>query len=317
MTVPAETFTTFAQVGLREDLKDVIYNIAPFECPFQSMVAQVEATGVNHEWQTDSLASAANNAAVQGDDAPATAVAATTRLGNRTQISTKDARVSGTGRAVDAAGRADELDYQMLKRARELRRDQEVALLSNKAKVTGNATLASELAGVPSWLKTNTSKGGGSGADPSAADGTATRTDGDQRVFTENLLKDVLVSIFDEGGVPDTLMVGAFNRQAASAFTGGSTSMQKAEDKTLHATVDVYASDFGSLKIVPNRFQRARDALVLQSDMWAVAFLPGRNMASWDIAKTGDSDARQILSEYTLESRQEKASGIVADLTTS
>lgn len=315
MAVPTNTFTTFSQVGLREDLADVIYNIAPFECPFQSMVAQVEATGVNHEWQTDSLATAANNKALQGDNAPANSIAATTRLGNRTQISTKDARVSGTGRAVDAAGRADELDYQMLKRARELRRDQEVALLSNKAKVTGNATLASELAGVPSWLKTNTSAGT-SGVDPTAADGTSTRTDGTQRAFTEALLKGVLVKIFDAGGIPDCLMVGAFNRQVASGFTGGSTSMQKAEDKTLHATVDVYASDFGSLKIVPNRFQRGRDALVLQSDMWAVAFLPGRNMASWDIAKTGDSDARQILSEYTLESRQEAASGIVADLTT-
>jgi hypothetical protein len=85
----------------------------------------------------------------------------------------------------------------------------------------------------------------------------------------------------------------------------------------LHATFDVYQSDFGDLRIIPNRFQRARDGLVLDMDMWAVAFLPGRNMARFPLAKTGDTDREQILSEYTLVARQEASSGIVADLTTS
>ena len=130
-------------------------------------------------------------------------------------------------------------------------------------------------------------------------------------------MKSVLVDIFNEGGFPNTLMLGPFNRQKASTFTAGNTSMQKAEDSVLHASFDVYESDFGQLRIVPNRFQRARDGLVLEMDKWEVAFMPGRNMVSFDIAKTGDSDARQILSEYTLCAKQEKANGIVADLTTS
>ena len=314
MAQPTNTFATNDMTGIREDLSDVIYNIAPIETPFLSTVAHTEATQTNHEWQTDDLTAAANNAAVEGDDAPQTAGTATTRLGNLTQISTKDARVTGTGRSVDAAGRADELDYQLLKRGRELRRDMETALLANKAKVTGNDTLARELAGIGSWIKTNEST---AGTAPATADGTATRTNGTQRAFTEDLLKDVLKQCFDEGGMPDTLMVGSFNRQAVSGFTGGSTSQQKAEDKVLHATFDVYESDFGQIRIVPNRFQRAREGLVLEMEKWAVPFLTGRNMVSFDIAKTGDSDARQILSEYTLEARNEKASGIVADLTTS
>jgi len=308
------TFATNDMVGIREDLADVIYDISPFDVPYLSSVPHVEATNVTHEWQSDSLASAANNAAIEGADAPQNSASATTRLNNKTQISTKDARVTGTGRSVDTAGRSDELDYQILKRGRELKRDMETALLSNKAKVTGNDTLARELAGIVSWIKTNESA---SGTAPATADGAATRTDGTQRAFTEDMLKAVLKDCFDEGGTPDVLMVGPFNRQQVSGFTGGSTSMQKAEDMTLHATFNVYGSDFGELRVIPNRFQRARDALVLQMDMWAVAFLPGRNMITFDIAKTGDSDARQVLSEYTLESRNEKASGIVADLTTS
>lgn len=313
MTQPTNTYATNDMTGIREDLVDVIYNISPVETPFLSMVPHTTASNTKHEWQTDSLASASNNAAIEGDDAPQNAGSSTTRLDNQTQISTKDATVSGTARAVNTAGRADELDYQMLKRGRELRRDMETVLLSNKAKVTGNDTTARELAGVPSWIATNTDA---VGADPTG-DGSDTATNGTQRAFLESQLKSVLVNVFTNGGMPNTLMVGPFNRQAASGFTGNSTSMQKAEDKVLHATFDVYESDFGSLRIVPNRFQRARDALVLQADMWAIPFLPGRNMISFPLAKTGDTEKRQILSEYTLEARQEAANGIVRDLTTS
>lgn len=313
MAQPTNTFATNDMTGIREDLVDVIYNISPVETPFINMVPRVEVSNTKHEWQTDSLSSAANNAAIEGDDAPQDAGTATTRLDNLTQISTKDATVSGTARAVNTAGRADELDYQMLKRGRELRRDMETALLSNKAKVTGNDTTARELAGVPSWIATNTDA---DGADPTG-DGTDTATNGTQRAFTEDQVKTVLKATFDEGGMPDVLMLGAFNRQVASSFGAGATKFQKVEDKTLHTTFDVYESDFGNLRIIPNRFQRARDALILQTDMWAVGFLPGRNMVSFPLAKTGDTEKRQILSEYTIEARQEAANGIVRDLTTS
>jgi hypothetical protein len=82
------------------------------------------------------------------------------------------------------------------------------------------------------------------------------------------------------------------------------------------AAVDAYESDFGTVKVVPNRFQRARDVVVLEIDKWAVAYLSGRKMISIPLAKTGDSDRRQMLSEYALEARNEKASGGVFDNTT-
>lgn len=313
MAQTANTVATNDMVGIREDLSDSIYNVAPTETPFLSSAGHVEASNVLHEWQTQSLAAAANNAAIEGDAAPATAGNATTRLNNRTQISTKDARVSGTGRSVDTAGRNDELDHQVMLKAKELKRDIETALLANKAKVTGNDTLARECAGIVSWIATNESTTGtapaGTGAD--------TATNGTQRAFTEDLLKDVLQQTFISGGNPNTLMVGAFNKQAVSGFTGGSTSTQKAEDKVLHASFDVYESDFGQLKVIPNRFQTARDALVLDMDLWKVGFLPGRNMQTFDLAKVGDSDAKQVLSEFTLEACNEAGSGIVRDLTTS
>ena len=102
-----------------------------------------------------------------------------------------------------------------------------------------------------------------------------------------------------------------------STFTGRATPTEDTKSKKIVASVSVYESDFGSLKIVPNRFMRSRDVLVLQSDMWAIAYLNGRKMVSTDLAKTGDSERAQILSEYALVSRNEKASGgvtIAADL---
>jgi hypothetical protein len=319
MTLPTSTFATYEAIGNREDLSDVIYRIDPTDTPAMSGFEREKATAVAHEWQTQALAAVDTaNAVLEGDEATTDAATPTVRLGNICQISDKVARVTGTQQAVQHAGRDDELEYQEMLKGMELKRDMESILVgTNQAKVTGNDSTARKTATVLSWLKTNTAKGGGSAADPSAADGTGTRTDGNMRAFTESQLKTVLQAIWNSGGKPDTIMVGGFNKQVFSTFTGRATPTEDTKAKKIVAAVDAYESDFGRLKIVPNRFQRARDVLVLQMDMWAVAYLNGRRMVSIPLAKTGDSDRRQMLSEYALVSRNEKASGGVFDLTTS
>lgn len=320
MALPADTFTTYSAIGNREDLSDVIYNIDPTDTPFMTAMDKAgAATAVNHEWQTQALAAASgSNAVLEGDDATTDAATPTVRLGNICQISDKVARVTGTQQAVDHAGRGDELDYQVALKGAELKRDMETILLSNQAKVTGDATTPRKTASVLSWIKTNTDKGSAGGAaDPSAADGTGTRTDGTQRAFTEAQLKSVFQKIWNSGGKPDTVMTGGFNKQVFSTFTGRATPMEDTKAKKIVASVDAYESDFGKVKIVPNRFQRARDVLVLQMDMWGLAHLNGRKMVSIPLAVTGDSVRKQVLSEYVLEARNEKASGGVFDLTTS
>lgn len=313
MAQPADTFSSYDAIGNREDLSDVIYDISPTDTPFMSGIAKTTATATFHEWQTDSLAAASStNFVIEGDDATTDASSPTTRLGNYTAISDKVARVTGTQRANDSAGRADEMDYQVMKRSKELKRDVESILLANNARVAGNDTTARECAGVESWISTNTSAGVG-GADPTG-DGTDARTDGTQRAFTDTLLDPVLAAIADQGGNPDRIMVGSFNKQAISAFTGNAPRRVDGQEQVLSQAVHIYRSDFGDLEIVFNRFQRSRSALILDMDMWAMATL--RDFQSTDLAKTGDTDRKQILVEYTLESRQEAASGIVADLTT-
>ena len=320
MAPPSGTFTAYASVGNREDLADVIYDISPTDTPFMSAIPTAKATAVLHEWQTDALAAAsAANAVEEGLDAATDSATATTRLTNRTQISDKVPRVTGTLEVINKAGRGSEMSYQVAKRARELKRDMEMALTKNTAKVTGASGTAAQTAGVLSWIATNESVGAGGSAP--AGTGGDTRTGGTQRAFTEALLKTVLASCYDAGGDPDCILVNAFNKQAMSGFTGNATRFKGADDKTLVAAIDIYDSDFGELAVKPSRYLGNGDgaagdhALVLQMDMWAVAYL--RPFTLHDLAKTGDSEQKQLLVEYALESRNEAASGIVADLTVS
>lgn len=314
MSQVSGTYSKYDAVGLREDLTDIIYNISPTDTPFMSSIAKTKATAVNHEWQLDSLAAAAgDNAKIEGDEVSFSAPSSTTRKGNVTQISTKSVIISGTLEAVNKAGRNSELAYQISKASKELKRDMETSLCDNNAQVAGDDSTARELSGLGSWLKTNQSVGA-SGVAPTTS-GTAARTDGTQRAFTEDQLKTVIKSVWDNGGDPSMIMVGSFNKQKLSGFTGGSTRFDPAENKRLVAAVDVYESDFGALQVTPNRFQRARDAFVITPDLFAVAFL--RDFSLEDLAKTGDAMKQFLLVEYTLESRNEAGSGIVADLTTS
>lgn len=316
MTLATSAFTTYSAVGNREDLSDAIYRIDPTDTPFYSGIESEKASAVKHEWQTQALAAAIDsNAVLEGDDAPtANAATATVRLYNYAQIQIKIPRVTGTQRVVDHAGRDDEMAYQEMLKGLELKRDVETTFLMNQAAVAGNGTTIRKLASALSWIKTNVSQAGTS---PTAADGTDTRTDGTQRAFTEAQLKSVLQQAWTSGGKPDTIMLGAFNKQVFSTFVGRGTPTQDQATKKITASADVYESDFGKLKTVPNRFMRTRDCLVLQMDMWARAALPGRNFISFPLSKTGDTDRKQILVEHTLVARNEKASGGVFDLTSS
>jgi hypothetical protein len=307
MTAPTNTFISTAAIGNREDLTDAIYNIAPLDTPFFNMCAKTKATATLHEWQTQDLATAANNEQVEGDDATATVTVPTVRLGNRTQISAKTASVSGTQENVDKAGRNSEMAYQMALRAKELKRDIETGLTQNN--VTATAPRRSR--GLVGWADTANINAGAGYVAPNYVTNVA-QTDGTQRAFTEALLKDVLQKCFTSGGNPDVIMMGPLAKQTFSTFTGNATRFDKSEDKALTAAVDVYISDFGQLKAVPNRFQRARDVWVLESEKWAVAWL--RPITQYELAKTGDSLRRQILGEYTLEARNPKANGLIADI---
>jgi len=313
------TYQTYTSIGQRESLSDVIYSISPTDTPFMSSIGKGKATATNHEWQTDALASAVlTNAAVEGDTASDATLGVTTRAGNKTQISQKTVKISGTLEAVDKAGRKSEKSYQLAKASAEIKRDMETTLLSNQASTNGNSSTARKLGGLQTWLATN----GDFGTDGVAgASGTTTRTNGTNRTFTETILKTVVKEVYASGGNPKVLMVNPAHKQLVSAFAGIAAQrfMAPADaPTTIIGAADVYLSDFGTISVVPNRFMSSTNtcdeaAFVLDTDMASVAYL--RPFQTNELAKTGDAEVTQLLVEYTLQVNNEAAHGIIADLT--
>ena len=311
-------FNRYDAVGAREDLSDVIYNISPTDTPIMSSIGKTKATGVYHEWQTDSLAASTTaNALVEGADASAADLSPTSRIGNYTQIVGKTIQVSGTLEAVDKAGRKSEKAYQLAKASAEIKRDIETIITANQGQAVGTSnSTARKMGSLLSYIKTNTSKNGTSvtGVDPTTI-GVSTRTDGSTRTFTETILKDVISKVFVSGGTPSALFVSPALKQVVSGFTGLSAQRYQVPTSgqaTILAGADLYQSDFGVLQIVPNRFMRTRDALVLDPEYAALAYL--RPFQTNELAKVGDSDRTQILAELTLEVRNEAAHGGIFDL---
>lgn len=315
MAQPANTFDTYDSVGIREDLSNVIHNISPEETPFYSKAAKKAAKNTLVEWQTDSLRASAVNAHIEGDATTAEARAATTRLGNYTQIFKNAVVVSDSDDNVDNAGRAKEIAYQTLKIAKEQKLDIEKALFANNARAAGNSTTARELAGAPAWLTTNTVAGAG-GADPTG-DGTDARTDGTQAAFSQDNFDTVMQSIWVAGGKPDTVYLSAFQMNVALGFTGNNNqrSSVQAGDERVVKSLAVYVTPWGSVEFMPSRENRSRDVFIMQDNMWEVASLRGtKNVA---LAKTGDNTTRQVVTELTLCAKNEASCGIIADCSTS
>lgn len=311
-------YDRYSAIGAREDLTDVIYDISPTDTPIMSTIGKTKATSVTHEWQTDSLAAATTaNALVEGASASEATLSPTTRLANLTQIVGKTVMVSGTLLASDLAGRKSEMAYQLAKASAEIKRDIETIITANQGQTAGSSgSSARKMGSLLSYIKTNTSKNGTSvtGVDPTTL-GVSTRTDGSTRAFTETILKDVIAKVFSSGGTPSALFVSPAQKQVVSAFTGLAAQRYQVPTSgqaTILAGADLYQSDFGVLQIVPNRFMRTRDALVLDPEYAALAYL--RPFQTNDIAKVGDAEKKQILAELTLEVRNEAAHGGAFDL---
>lgn len=313
MTALSGALLTFDQIGRREDLADKIYTISPTETPGLSSFDKSKATSVTHEWQTDALADAGANAQLEGDTFTFSTPAVTTRLANTTQIAYKTVAVSGTSSAVNTAGRNKEMVYQVMKRAKEVKRDMEFIVFNNQTPVpqgSASSSTARALRPVLAWYSTNVDAGTGG----SNGNSTTARTDAstaNRRDLTEDMLKKAVRTGWSAGGQPNLVICGPSNKQRISTFGGNATRYIDAGDR-LRAAITYYEHDFGVIKCVADRFSRDRDLHVLDSRYWGEATL--RPMTTEDIAKTADADNGVVIVEFTIESRNQGASALIADL---
>lgn len=310
MAKVTNAFDTYSATSDREDLSNIIYNISPMQTPFMSSIGKRSIKNVVFDWQTEALASPVSTGELEGFELSRSAAVATTRVSNVAMISKRDATVSGSQESSDPAGKRSEMAHQLAIMSKALKRDMEEALCQKNGKTTGDATTARKTGAFESWMKSNVSNAAGS----TPTGGGTAPTDGTQRALTEPLLKAVLQSCFENGGEPSLAICGPVNKQKISGFTGRSSARQMIDATTVEASVSIYSSDFGELKIVPSNRSRERSLLLVDPEMAKVSYL--RDFKTVDIATIGDAVTKMIVVEYGLEVSNEAAHGVVADLTT-
>lgn len=327
MSQPTNLYDTYDADGLREDVSELIHNISPTETPFLSAIGTTDATNINHQWQTDILeAPDGDNAAVDGEDAALVEPSPTTLVGNYTQIGTKVFGVSGTLEVAAKYGRDSELAYQAAKKARVLKTDVDMGMMGvNEGSAVGDSSTPRRSGSLESWLETNVDLGATGAAGGFSGGTTTARTDGTPRPFSQSQLDGVTQSCWDNGARPDLIFVGSTQKKHFAGFDGVGARRTDAQERTVYATADLYASLFGDMRIVPTRHIRkvitdvatAKDYNVFVIDPEYAKIAYYRPWQQFDLAKSGDSIKREMLVEWTLEVCNEAAHGLIGDLNAS
>lgn len=322
VTVEAAALETYDMTTIREDLTDQENMISPTETPFLSSIAgSGTAKSTLHEWPMTELGAVeTTNRVAEGDDTPDTnAPVVSSRRSNYCQISDKKVKVSDTSQEVDAAANINDMAKQITYKLRELKRDKETMLLAKVPALAGASGTARQTAGLYAFIITNRDAGGSTV--PTLSGTTAgypvsVGTGGTNRTLTETMFNAVMQAIWTQGGEAKIALVSAINKRLISTtFTGGftptPTRLIDADDRSLVSVVDVYESDFGKVKIVPDRFTLSTAVYLIDPEFVKICNLMSTRQKP--LARTGHAESRLIQGEYCLEVSNEKAIGIVAD----
>lgn len=299
------TYQTFQQVGIKENISDIITNLTPTKTPFQSNIGTEKVHNVLFQWQEDSLRSVAVNAQVEGADPSFITATPTVMRNNVTQIMSEAVVVAGTADTVTVYGRAKEMAYQMQKSASQVKRDFENGLVGTaQTLVTGNSTTARQFAGVqPQIAAANITYNGGTIASPVA--------------LTEAKVLTALQTVFVSGGEPTRIQVTPSNSAVFAGFAQAAGRYrtipgEKVGDSSgIVNVVNFYVSPFGEQKVEINRFLKQYNTLVYDPKQWAKAVL--RPWTREALAKTGDASKQMIISEQSLKHKNFLASGLIVE----
>jgi hypothetical protein len=302
------TTDSYSLVGKAEDVEDAIFDISPTETPVLTMAKRKKATATLHQWQTDALAAAASNKAVEGDDATFASATPTALLSNYTQISKKTVMVSRTTDTIRKYGRAKELARLVTKYGKELKRDIEFQIVSAAGSSAGNATTPRASAGIGAMIVNRVFAGTAAntaGTVPGYAGGVFTApTAGTAGTFVEDNLKDALEAAWTDGGNPEIILTNSKNKRrmaafaGASAFQGFQTTNNGKEQGGIVGGVDVYISDYGNHKVVLDRYMVQSAVYCVDPEYVSVAWLDPIQIQ--DLAKTGDAEKKHMVCEWTL-----------------
>jgi hypothetical protein len=332
--------TSGVGVSEREDLANFISMITRDETPFYSSIGKTKAKSILHEWQTDELAAPGSNAVAEGSSYTTAAAAQSagpvrTRLGNYSQVNSKTVEVSGSKRAVDQAGVADEYAYQLKKRGTELRRDVEHDMVHSWNSSNGSGTRT--MGGYQAFTNVNIVNAGAAGAYVAPATvgvgtaGVIARGAADANLAALELsnVDDAMQAIYQEGGKATTMMTSPANKRkfSAKAQAADSNVTRNIDDSgKLRQSVEMYDSDFGTIRIVPNYIMglahnTTGDGTTNAADFSALVYDPQwfntatlRPLHETEVGQAGDSTIGQIVEECTLEVRNPSGCGLIVGL---
>lgn len=286
---------THMDASRAEDVVDLITNVAFKTTPLYSGLSESTATNTLHEWLTDTFASSADNAVVEGSDATTVDLTQPSRANNVIQAFRKTIVVSDTERAVNVHGQNDPYSYQTQKAMTELARDIEKALMAG-TRASGASGTARRLDGVIAKITTNaTARNSGTS-------------------LSETEFNDIMAGVWNSGTdqYADEVYVGSYLKRVISGYTAGSTKQIQSDDKRLTNRVDVYEGDFGIHKLFLHRevptAAGAAAVVAIDSSKWRVAYLQGRRPQHIPLAKTGSATKGMIEGELTLEALNEASS---------
>jgi hypothetical protein len=308
----AGAFTTYSATANREDLSNAVYNIDPFDTPVVSLARRRNVKNRTFDWQTEfNKAVDPNNAQLEGFELIRSAGQPTVRLTNVCQISSRDATVSGSQEASDAAGKGSEMGHQMAMASKVLKSDIEAIASGRQARVDGDdTTTPRKTEAVAHWIARAVDKQAVAGDAvigvvtglPTTATGAFAAVAGASQVpLTEVMLGDAMERAYGNGARPDTWIVTPACKRTVSTFEGRGISQVLVGKTEVAATVDVIATDFGRVKVMPSMWIPSDIGLLLDADFLAIGFF--RNFRTYQIAKIGDAETRMILAEWGVEMR--------------
>ena len=307
----AGAYTTYDAKGNREDLSNAIYNIDPFDTPVMSLARRRNVKNRTFDWQTENLPNVdPNNAQIEGFQlAPANSTP-TVRLSNVCQISSRDATVSGSQEAADAAGKGSEMGHQMAMKSKVLKSDIETIMSGRQPRDDGSDTTARKTEAIAHWIARAVDRnavagdaviGVTAGLPVTASGAFAPVAGASQVALTEVMLGDAMERAYGNGARPDTWIVPPAIKRTVSTFKGRDSSQVLVGKTEVVATVDIIATDFGRVKVMPSLWIPTDIGLLLDPDFVALGYY--RNFRQFPIAKTGDAETRLVLAEWGVEMR--------------
>jgi hypothetical protein len=319
MVKVTNALTTYDVAGLRQDISNTIFNISPWETPFQNTVGKRKLIQPTFDWQTETLPTVNTTPDLQGFTLSNSAATITTKLTNNTMLMHRDATISNTEEASANAGQVSPMARQITIMGHALKTDVESACVGNNPRTTGATSTAPVTRGFEHWLATagvnfngaspagGTAAAAGGATSESTADTTALNSDTtvNYQAFTQTLLTNAQQNLYNVGGDPSILMVGAYQMQNVATFAGRSQSVVYVGDKVASNVVDIYRSSYGTLKVMGNRFQRATTALLINPDYVKIATL--RPFSMQKMAITGDAITNMLTVEFGVEVSNPKA----------